>query len=281
MTFRGQISWAFLSVLLLPPLVKAQELALDEMGPTAENAVSVATLQGDFLAPTFTLPAPPVSVEIPPQNQTVPPQKIPENVDIVSEIFGSNALTVGQPLKTPTTISKMITPTQKNVVNLQNTLLTPLPELPQAMVVEEELDIPPYTPFIQQSGRADDILQAMRSGIDMKGAIPREVRIRFYPNQASFSAQSLKWVKAFALKVLKDPRYMLDIRVSSEDWALQSKRVGLLMQIILEQGVSRHQIRIFKTDRDVNTVLLGYTQTEIIPNEIVKKERKKQKTLSW
>ena len=73
----------------------------------------------------------------------------------------------------------------------------------------------------------------------------------------------------------------MDIRASSEDWPLQSKRVGLLIQIILEQGVSRHQIRIFKTEREVNTVLLGYTQTEIIPNEMVKHERKKQKTLRW
>lgn len=284
MTVRGQISWAFLSVLLLPLTGKAVDLAPDEKGPTAVNAVSVATLQDDFLTPTFTLPADPMSVEIPLQKQQMPVQKIPEEVDIVAEIFGKNALTVDQiaaptPKAAPST-TKVFTPTPKNIMNIQQTLLTPLPELPQPMVREDE-EVPAYTPYIQQSTKADEVLQAMRSGTEIKGAIPREVRIRFYPNQASFSAHSLKWVKAFALKVLKDPRYRLDIRASSEDWPLQSKRVGLLIQIILEQGVSRHQIRVFKTEREVDTVLLGYTQTEIIPNEIVKQERKKQKTLRW
>lgn len=285
MTVWGQISWVFLSVLLFPLTGKAVDLASDEKGPTAVNALSVATLQDDFLTPTFTLPADPMSVEIPLQKQETPVQKIPEGVDIVAEIFGKNALMVDQmapptPKASPSTTTKVFTPTPKNIVNIQKALLTPLPELPQPMVIEEE-DIPPYTPYIQQSTKADEVLQAMQSGSEIKGAIPREVRIRFYPNQASFSAHSLKWVKAFALKVLKDPRYRLDIRASSEDWPLQSKRVGLLIQIILEQGVSRHQIRIFKTEREVNTVLLGYTQTEIIPNEMVKHERKKQKTLRW
>ena len=276
MTYRGQIRWALLSLMLTSAPVVAEELALDEFIPTAENAVAVTTLQDDFLTPTYSLPASPVSVEIPLSPGIQP---VPENVDILTEIFGDKALTI-QNRPTTAVGARTFTPTKQGTVNTQETLLTPLPPLPQAMVSEEE-DVPPYTPYITQTDTADQALQAMKDRKNLKFTMPREVRITFYPGQASFSAQSLKWVKAFALKTKNDPRYMLDLRVSSDNWPLQSKRVGLLIQTMLEQGVSRHQIRVFKSEREENTILLGCNAANILPGEIVKKESKRQKTLSW
>ena len=70
----------------------------------------------------------------------------------------------------------------------------------------------------------------------------------------------------------------MEIRASEEDWPLQSKRLGLMLQIILEQGVARHQIVVYKCARSVNTVLLGYGQAL---DQEVKINKKRQKTISW
>ena len=51
-----------------------------------------------------------------------------------------------------------------------------------------------------------------------------------------------------------------------------------MLQIILEQGVARHQIVVYKGARSVNTVLLGYGQ---VSDQEVKINKKRQKTISW
>ena len=108
--------------------------------------------------------------------------------------------------------------------------------------------------------------------------MPKEVRLKFYPGQSNLSAQAMKWIKSFATIVRDDPRLVVEIRASGENWPLQSKRLALMLQAILETGVSRHQILIFKTGRSVDTVLLGYGKA--LDHE-VKINKKRQKTITW
>lgn len=282
MTLRGQISWALVSIFCLPLYVGAQDLALDETGPTAPEAVSVDTMDEDYLLPTYSLPAAPISVM--PEVEAPSTMVIPENIDILTEIFGPDPVTLSkQKQPTPAVMpskpvqTKTFTPMKQGTVNTAGTLLTPLDPLPEPMVIEEE-EVPPYTPYVKQSDTADQVLNAMKNGKNLKFMMPREIRVKFYPGQAVFSSQVLKWVKAFSLKVLSDPRYHIEIRASSIDWPLQSKRVALLVHAMMEQGVSRHQIQVYQSERDENSVTLGCaTETE----EEQQTKGKKQKTLMW
>ena len=88
----------------------------------------------------------------------------------------------------------------------------------------------------------------------------------------------MKWIKAFALKVRNDPRLGIEMRASEENWPLQSKRLGLMLQTILETGISRHQIVIYRSPRSVDAILLGYGR---MADQEVKMNKKRQKTISW
>ena len=232
------------------------------------NEVAVMPNADDFLGPTYAMPDAPVFVQTP----QISPQK-----DILTEIFGDNALKLNANQPVQAIEPKTITPTPGMYRPKQN-VLTKLPDLPvPSMTFEPSVDTT-IMPVIKQPQYADDLLMALREDKATRFTVPREIRISFYPGQSSLSAQALKWIKAFSIKVRKDPRLVMEIRVSEEDWPLQSKRVGLMLQAVMEQGVSRHQIVIYKGARSPDTVLLGYGRSV---DKEVKKGKKQQKTISW
>lgn len=233
------------------------------------NEAVVMPNADDFLGPTYAMPDAPVFVET--------PVAVPSNRDILTEIFGSNALTlnVNQPVQQMP--SRTITPTPGIYQPKQN-VLTKLPDLPVPNMTFEPVVDTTITPLIKQPKYADDLLAEMQGGKKVMFSAPREVRISFYPGQSSLSAQALKWIKIFALKVRDDPRLVMEIRASDENWPLQSKRVALMLQSVMEQGVSRHQIYVYKSPRAIDTVLIGYGQAA---DKEVKKGKKQQKTISW
>jgi len=222
----------------------------------------------DFLGPTYAMPDAPVFVETP----QIPPQK-----DILSEIFGENALKLNanQPIRPIE--SKTITPTPGLYYPKKN-VLTKLPDLPMPQVTFEPVVDTKITPLIKQPEYANNLLAELQGGKKTFFSAPREIRISFYPGQSALSAQALKWIKIFALKVRDDPRLVVEIRASDENWPLQSKRVALMLQAVMEQGVSRHQIYVYKSPRAVDNVLIGYANA--IDKE-VKKDKKRQKTNNW
>lgn len=229
----------------------------------------------DFLVETYSMPANPVSVQAIPAMPG--PTSIPGNMDIITEIFGSGAITLNANQPVQPVQTRNFTPTP-GLYYPKQAILTKLPDLPPPqLTVERYLDTT-RTPVIQQPDYVDQMLEASEHGKPLYFSVPREVRLKFYPDQSNLSAQAVKWVKAFALKVRSDPSLVIEIRASEENWPLQSKRVGLMLQIILEQGVSRHQIVVYKSARSVDSVLLGYGQAV---DQEAKVNKKRQKTISW
>lgn len=236
---------------------------------TQTNEVVVMPNANDFLGPTYAMPDAPVFVQTPVVS--------PSNQDILTEIFGSNAITLNANQPVQPVQSRTIAPTPGMYRPKQN-VLTKLPDLPVPSVTFEPSVDTTITPVIKQPKYADDLLAEVQGGKKVMFSAPREVRVSFYPGQSSLSAQALKWIKIFALKVRNDPRLVLEIRVSDENWPLQSKRVALMLQTVMEQGVSRHQIYVYKSPRATDTVLIGYGQAV---DKEVKKGKKQQKTISW
>ena len=228
----------------------------------------------DFLGQTYMMPADPISVPVP--ASAVAP--IPAQTDILNEIFGPNALklNVNQPVATPVQ-SRQITPIP-GMYYPKQAILTKLPDLPPPVMTYEQSVDTTREPAVRQPDYADQFLESLETGKTVYFTVPREMRVTFYPGKSALSAQALKWVKAFAIKVKNDPRLVMEIRASEENWPLQSKRVGLMLQVILEQGVSRHQVMIYKSPRPKDTVLLGYAP---LADKELKKDKKKQKTISW
>lgn len=263
MNLKRQLIWAAFMMMSVPVLAQPADV------------VAVGN-PDDFLGQTYMLPADPISVDAPAAMPNVAP--VLDNSDILTEIFGQKAikLNANQPVPVPESV-RNFTPTP-GLYYPKKAVLTKLPDLPPPQITYEKYVDTTRVPVIHQPEYADQLLQSVQQGKTPYFSVPREVRIKFFPGQSALSAQALKWVKAFALKVRDDPRLVVEIRVSDDNWPLQSKRVGLLLHAVLEQGVSRHQIFIYRSARPTDTILLGY-------GKMVDKEigygKKTQKTISW
>ena len=257
----------------LPIAVSAADLLADEQGPTAPEAITTVTANEDFLLPTYVAPTEPEKSE-----QTA---VVPSEIDILNEIFGS-------PDPVPVATKQVVTmPMQQTFsprTGIEKTedspLLTPLPPLP-VPVLSQDIKIEPKEKIIKQTDYADEVLE--KATAPSAGLGPREIRITFYPGQSTFSAQALKWAKAFALRVVNDPRLLLEIRVSEQNWKVQEKRLSILSQILKEKGVSAHQVRVYKTGREENSILMGYAYNPEYTSlgNGKKLGEREQKTIDW
>ena len=256
----------------MPMGVFAADLLADEQGPTAPEAVAAVTADEDFLLPSYVVPG----------DNTLSlntPASVPSEVDILNEIFGTPT-----PLPAPTPqVNRPVQHTFSPRTGVQSEggmpLLTPLPPLP---VIQNEPVIEAKKPAFKQTGYADQAL-AMATSTNSGLGMPREIRITFYSGQSTFSAQALKWAKSFAVRVVNQPTLLAEIRVSDQNWPVQEKRLAVLLQILKETGVSAHQIRLYKTGREENTILMGYTNNPdytTMENRTTLKERV-QKTIDW
>ncbi len=236
----------------------------------AQDSGVIAVAEADeFLGPTYAIPDAPVFVDLPSGGAS--------NRNVLTEIFGSDAVTLNANDPIETVSGQNFEPTP-GLYRPKKNVLTKLPDLPAPQLMYESVLDTTITPVIRKSDYADRFLESLQNGKRVTFSVPREIRISFYPGQSSLSAQALKWIKAFALKVRNDPRLVIEIRVSEKDWSLQSKRVALMLQSVMEQGVSRHQIFIYKTNRSSDSVLLGYGYS--VDKEL-EKGKKKQKTITW
>ena len=257
---------------ILPMISLAADLLEDEQGPTNPEAVATVTANENFLTPTYAAPVSSASSTM----------AVPSEVDILNEIFGSTIPLFDEPEVASTQQSKQYTFSPRvGVQKKQETpLLTPLPSLYQ--VPTDDGFIEPKKSAFNQTGLADQALAMALS--DSSGiGMPREIRIKFYPNQATFSAQALKWIKSFAVRVANNPTLLAEIHISSENQQLQERRLSILIQILKEVGVSAHQVRLYKTNRDENTVLMGYANNPdyTMPGNNNKTKERVQKTINW
>ena len=264
----------------VPTIVFSADLLADEQGATAPTAVATVTANEDFLSPTYAIPysSDPYSSESAPSNETT---AVPSEIDILNEIFGSN-----EPDKTlaPQLAAYNAVPAQqffpRNGVQEEKEetpLLTPLPPL---SLPKKEIFVEPKVPSFKQPSTADQTL-AMATMVD-NGLAPREVRVSFYKDMSAFSVQALKWVRAFATRVVNDPTLLLSVRISDQNQKIQEKRLSILFQILKEVGVSAHQVRLYQSKRDENSILIGYEKNPDYTSGAGKKSKERvQKTIKW
>lgn len=254
----------------------AEELQVDETGPTAPEAVETAVVGDDFLAPSYVIP------EEPDTFMADDPEGVPSEIDILNEIFGpSESISLLKPVpQARPAVAKTFAPIPGiQRIDEDRPLLTPLPPLTFEKLPE---GIEPKKRVVLKTEYADQAITMAESGTLNKLNMPREIKITFYPGQASFSAQALKWAKSFAIHVVRDPRLVAEIRISHQNWSIQEKRLKILLQILKEAGVSVHQIRVYKTKRDVNSILMGYKNDPEKGQGVTKiVGEKKQKTIEW
>lgn len=256
----------------------------------------------DFLLPSYFDAEPDVTVQEPQVPQETP-QDVPTDIDILTEIFGEQAIpsTLNAPLNDPPSTpapgknvqTRVFYPTPKSVAHSQQKqpLLTPLAPLPEAADPNPPAPRNPYVP----STYASQLLDKESGEATTNLPLPQDIRLQFLPNRTQLTATVLKWVKAYALHVRKDPRLVVTLRVSYKDWAVQQARLSLIMQILFENGLSARQLQILQSDRDPDTLVIGWDKnpnlTQVLDPEELKRTqkeldddqdiRKEQKILSW
>jgi len=258
----------------------------------------------DFVLPSYFEGAPTVNMN---NVATMPSktQQAPSDVDILQEIFGENlpivmdspiaepqvedvaaaaATDVPAPTPVPTSTTGHIFYPQTQVT-YQNPkkepLLTPLPPLPELME-------PPIQPRVRQmpiQTYSTKLLAHEMGKSKVPVTLPRDMRLQFAPDSSQLSQAILKWITAYALHVQKDPRLVVSLRVSQHDWNLQQARLSLIVKTLMQRGLSVRQIKVYRSDRDADTLVLGYMehpdQTKIVvPGDTVHK-LKEQKNFSW
>lgn len=164
-------------------------------------------------------------------------------------------------------------------------LLLPLKPLPERKTVQEEIpDTKPlYTTYTSEM--ADKALSDAQSDEDEPLLMPQEIKVTFYPNSAEFSGQTIKWIKVFSLRARKDPRYMVEIRLSHSNPTIQQKRLFVIQRILMNNGLSLHQIAVDYVDRPENSLILRMVKkNENVQTRKVKLKNgqvKERKTINW
>ena len=164
-------------------------------------------------------------------------------------------------------------------------LLLPLKPLPERKTVQEEISDtkPLYTTYTSEM--ADKALSDAQSDEEEPLLMPQEIKVTFYPNSAEFSGQTVKWIKVFSMRARKDPRYMVEIRLSRSNPTIQQKRLFVIQRILMNNGLSLHQIAVDYVDRPENSLILRMVKkNENVQTRKVKLKNgqvKERKTINW
>lgn len=293
-----------------------QELRADERLETAEDAIATVTADGEFLLPSYLVPVeetlktteviteerPVVPVGRKVKTTTVRTEYVPADATVLAQFGipapGAPVLLGAGSAKMPAPASSRPVPTSsqpalassrpaavKCVEPPKRTkpLLIPVAEKEIVVREEEEVLPVPNRPSLS-SAYADRIL----ADFDKNGAaafMPQEMKVTFYPGEAAFSGQSLKWIKAFSRAAMYDPRLVLDIRMSQNNMPLQHKRLALLKNALTGAGLSTHQIQVSFVNRPTDTLLLRNIKrpeaTELIQKKTQNKKEKQTKAMKW
>ena len=282
----------------------ADGLLADEQGATSEEAVATVTADGDFLLPTYLLPGETATVERTttiekvyetPQAKPLPQ---PESRSVAPVVTESSATTQKVAVAQTQTTKKVVAQEDELEALLKQTapapvelgtkplkevhpkkILIPLAPLPAVEVAEPAL--PTRERVIAPSEYADRMTDSLKKGEKMPFLMPHEIRITFYPKASSFSGQALKWVKAFAMAAVQDPRLVVEVRASCAEADLQETRIKLVKDALMGAGLSTHQIVVNYTDRPVDTMLLrAVPRQELTETVITQKDQKLPKNRS-
>ena len=156
-----------------------------------------------------------------------------------------------------------------------------IPLAPVAVEAVAEPVVPAQERAVVPSEYANQMVDSLKSGEDLPFLMPHEIRITFYPHESAFSGQALKWVKAFALAALQDPRLVVEVRASCAEADLQERRLLLVKDALRGAGLSTHQIVVNYTNRPVDTMLLrAVPRVETADLVVAPKDQKLPKNMS-
>ena len=141
-------------------------------------------------------------------------------------------------------------------------LLLPLKPVVPKEVVEDNgsYAAPVYKTYASEV--ADKMLMQAQEGGDVPALMPQDIKVTFYPGSTEFSGQMIKWIKVFSLQARQDPRYTINIRLSKTNPAVQQKRLFVIQRILMNTGLSLHQIVVEYVDRPENSLVLRMVHRE-------------------
>lgn len=129
--------------------------------------------------------------------------------------------------------------------------LTPLKEQPEAEPMPKQ-----RVRHVVPSEYADDMLGALEANTRPDFIMPQEIKVSFYKDATDFSGQTLKWIKAFSMNALTDPRLIIQIRLSTQNPSIQQKRLIVLENTLKGNGLSPHQLQVVYSDRPTDSLVL-------------------------
>lgn len=164
-------------------------------------------------------------------------------------------------------------------------LLLPLKPARETVELEEDLsDVKPIYKVIS-STMADKVLSEAREQTENGLLMPHDIKVSFYPNSTEFSGQTIKWIKAFSLRALNDPRYIVNVRLSRENPTIQQKRLFVIQRLLKNSGLSTHQIAVDYVDRPTDSLVLRMVEkqedVEVRQVQMKNGKVKENKTINW
>ena len=162
-----------------------------------------------------------------------------------------------------------------------------LPLQPVREVVEAEDDLSDVKPMYKviSSTMADKVLSEAQEQSEEGLLMPHDIKVGFYPNSTEFSGQTIKWIKAFSLRALNDPRYIINVRLSRESPTIQQKRLFVIQRLLRNSGLSTHQIAVDYVDRPTDSLVLRMVEkqedVELRQVQMKNGKVKENKTINW
>ena len=162
-------------------------------------------------------------------------------------------------------------------------ILIPLAELPKAAQKEPDIETP--TRKIIPSEYADRMLSAVSANTRPDFIMPQEIKVSFYKDATAFSGQTIKWIKAFSLTALNDPRLIVQVRLSNCSPDIQYKRLQIVKNTLIGNGLSPHQIQIVTTNRPADSLILRTIEKPELARQSIRKsgsgKRVEKRTTKW
>lgn len=155
----------------------------------------------------------------------------------------------------------------KSLFSIGDSSPSPTPDLGNktaSAAPEERKAVPAAAEAAPQTFQASPVFIPAAAQNDKANVLPAEIRLTFKPDSAEMSAQAVKWVKAFGMRVKKDIQHAIEVRMSSENFPLQEKRFALIRSTLIGVGVQDTQILPVVSDRTPHTIVL---KTLDIPEE--------------
>ncbi len=184
---------------------------------------------------------------------------------------------------TPTTPAPQPVKIAQKPIEQDRPILIPLAELPKATPKEPDIETP--TRKIIPSEYADRMLSAVSANTRPDFIMPQEIKVSFYKDATAFSGQTIKWIKAFSLTALNDPRLIVQVRLSNCSPDIQYKRLQIVKNTLIGNGLSPHQIQIVTTNRPADSLILRTIEKPEYARQSIRKsgsgKRVEKRTTKW